>query len=175
MLLCNRLWHTKLNVVKLNLETHSIHLNCFNAQGVYLWVLHLLLLSVVSSIMPESFPLDELWELRVDWRPRDPFPLSIPPSLSLSPESFPLESPSISSELCPLRLPDEPPDPEPPLGEDEPSPDPLPCPWDATLALVWQFLGESSFSESAPRSLFLSSALATRPRVLPPDIDLELS
>lgn len=58
---------------------------------------YLLLLSVVSSIMPESLPLDELWELRVDSRPFTS--LSIPPSLSLSPESFPLETPSMSSEL----------------------------------------------------------------------------
>lgn len=58
---------------------------------------YLLLLSVVSNIMPESLPLDELWELRVDSRPCAS--LSIPPSLSLSPESFPLETPSMSSEL----------------------------------------------------------------------------
>lgn len=74
--------------------------------------------------MPESLPLDELWELRVDWRPRDP--LSLPPSLSLSPESFPLDSPSISSELGPLRSLDEHPDPDPPLGDEAP-PDPLSC------------------------------------------------
>lgn len=30
---------------------------------------YLLLLSVVSSIRPESLPLHELWELRVDSRP----------------------------------------------------------------------------------------------------------
>lgn len=84
---------------------------------------YLLLLSVVSSIMPESLPLDELCELRMDSRPW--VSLSIPPSLSLSPESFPLDTPSMSSELVPLRSVDELPDPDPPLGE-EPPPDVLP-------------------------------------------------
>lgn len=83
----------------------------------------LLLLSVVSSIRPESLPLQELRELRVDSRPW--VSLSIPPSLSLSPESFPLETPSMSSMLDPLWCPDEAPDP--PLGDETP-PDPPPCP-----------------------------------------------
>lgn len=154
---------------EINLKKHFIQHFCL------LFFSYLLLLSVVSSIMPESLPL-ELWELCVDWRPRDPFSLSIPPSLSLSPESFPLERPSISSKLGPLWSPDETADPDPPLG-DEPPPAPLPCSWGATLALGWPPLvfGEFNPSDSASWSLFFSSALATRPRVLLLGVDLELS
>jgi len=131
---------------------------------------YLLLLSVVSSIKPESLPFDELWELRMDWRPCDRL------SLSLSPESFPLESPSISSELWPRR----PPDPDLTLGDEPPMelpPFPLSCSW-VTLSLGGPLLVFSEFnsSDSASWSLyFFSSALATRPRVLVLGIDLESS
>lgn len=138
---------------------------------------YLLLLSVVSSIMPESLPFDELWELCVDWGPRDLFSLSIPPSLSLSPESLPLDRPSMSlSELGPLRSPGEPPDPDPPLGDDSPV-SPFPCFWLLRLALDWPLLtfGDFNPSASAPCSLSLSSALDPRPRLLLLGVGLELS
>ncbi|TNN58887.1 hypothetical protein EYF80_030897 [Liparis tanakae] len=130
----------------------------------------------VSSIMPESLPLDELWELRTDWRPCERLSLSMPPSLSLSPESFPLESPSMSSELCPRR----PPEPDLTLGDEPPMelpPFPLSCSC-VTLSLGGPppVFGEFNSSDSASWSLyFFSSALAARPRVLVPGIDLESS
>ena len=134
---------------------------------------YLLLLSVFSSIMPESFPLDELWELRTDWRPRDPPSLSIPPSLSLSPESFPLECPSISSELGPLRSRDEPPDADPTLGDEPPVEPPLEVP--LALGLTLLVFREFNPSDSASCSFSFLSALATRPLGLLLGNELELS
>lgn len=130
---------------------------------------YLLLLSVVSSIMPESLPLDELWELRVDSRPCA--------SLSLSPESFPLETPSMSSELGPLRPPDEDPDPDPLLGDDPPPDSPPRC-WLETSLSCWPrpppFTELNCFGSASWQSFF-SSALATRPWVLLLGIGLGLS
>lgn len=113
----DRLWELELGREK-NGQTRARRA----AKAVYNLSPDLLLLSVVSSIRPESLPLQELRELRVDSRPW--FSLSIPPSLSLSPESFPLETPSMSSMLDSCWCPDEPPDP--PLGDETP-PDPPPC------------------------------------------------
>lgn len=129
----------------------------------------LLLLSVVSSIRPESLPLQELRELRVDARPC--VSLSIPPSLSLSPESFPLETPSMSSTLDPLWWPDEP--PEPPPGDETP-PGPPPCSSWPPLAWAWPLLALGEPKE-ASWPLSFSSAVATRPRVLVLDVGLGLA
>lgn len=124
---------------------------------------------MVSSIRPESLPLQELRELRVDSRPW--VSLSIPPSLSLSPESFPLETPSMSSRLDPLWCPDDP--PEPPLGDATP-PDPPPCSSWAPGAWAWPLLGLGELKEASWPWSF-SSAVATRPRALVLDVGLGLA
>lgn len=136
---------------------------------------YLLLLSVVSSIMPESLPFEELWELRANWCPRDLLSLSIPPSLSLSPESFPLEIPSISSEVGHLWSLDEPPDRDPSLG-DEPPPPTLSWSLWVTLAPSWPLLQIScTFNPCESASGSFPLAPANRPRLLLLGIDLELS